>query len=353
MKRLFILILALFALKGVGQDVTGLDGWPTEYLGEAGLIALATVSVDDFTRQEIRGFSVWVEDSLRADMSAGVATMLELIEARLVVLQNGVNSDVFTKLTAVPIWLSDNDCGHTAAWYHRSTGTWWLERNGRPVEMAGGVEFCRVDYVVERNLVSGYLTHELAHGFHERYLTDGFENQSIIDAYDRQWLNMLYYNILKSNGDYDDEGHANSNAVEYFAHLSTKYLGTDGEYPFVNAELRHHDNFGWQIADAAWTNGTLDSTWFTCAQIGQIRSGSGSNRIRLEFVNRTEAVRYMVWIDREGEVGLGVYEWKMDPGETRTVSTRRNHVWALYDENKECLGVFKPGIESEAVEITR
>ena len=57
-------------------------------------------------------------------------------------------------------------------------------------------------------------------------------NEIIIDAYERQLGWGLYYNILKADGDYDDEGHANSNAIEYFAHLSNKYLAARGRNGF-------------------------------------------------------------------------------------------------------------------------
>ena len=163
---------------------------------------------------------------------------------------------------------------------------------------------------------------------------------------------MRYYNILKADGDYDDEGHANSNAIEYFAHLSNKYLGTDGEYPFVQAELREHDPWGWQVADAAW-NGGLESAWLECSKLGSVKSGYKSNRVQLKFVNKTEEDRYLIWIDQAGEVRLDYHEWIVPPGESESIQSRRTHLWGVFDGNKKCVGLFKPGIESETVEIHR
>ena len=333
------------------QDVIGLDGWPVEHLGEIGVIAATNVTVDEFSKTEINGFSVYVEKTLETDSPEDVETLLLLVDAHLTLLENMVSAEIFEKLRTVNIWATDNSCGNTAAFYHRKTAGPWLELNGRPTEMAGGTEFCRVDVLVSRDRLSAYLIHELAHGFHEHYLTDAFDNQVIIDAYDRQWPLLLYYNILQADGDHDDEGHANSNAIEYFAHLSNKYLGTDGEYPFVQGELRHHDNWGWQIADAVWTNGTLASEWLDCTIIGSVRSGYESNRIRLKFVNKTDSVRYLIWMDQHGEVRWDYNEWVVDAGETQDISSRRTHLWVVFDEHKECVGVFRPGFDSETVEI--
>ena len=217
--------------------------------------------------------------------------------------------------------------------------------------MAGGVEFCRVDHLVTGDVLSNYLIHELSHGFHDKGIPDGFDNEYIIDAYDRQHSLMRYQYVLQAGGDHD-EAHANSNAIEYFAHISTKYFVTDGEYPFVEAELKHHDLWGWQIADAAW-NGGFTSEWLDCSEIGNVRSGYGSNRIKIQFVNRTSDTRYLYWINQGGEVDKDHYEWVVAPGETELVSSRRTHLWAIYDESEECVVLFKPGIESEEVEITK
>ena len=353
--RLLLAGAAMMAhVAGFADDVIGLDGWPVEFYGDMNTIATASVTIDHFSREEVRGFTIYVENTLERDSPDDVDTLLELMGAHLTLLENMVSAEILTRLRTTNIWATDNNCRHTAAFYHRTTlSSQWLELNGRPTEMAGGIEFCRVDYLVEDDHLSAYLIHELAHSFHERYLTDGFDNQIIKDAYDRQWAWRLYYNVLQADGDYDDEGHANSNAIEYFAHLANKYLGTDGEYPFVRAELRRHDNWGWQIADAVWRSGGFESQWLDCTQIGAVRSGFESNRIRVEFVNKTDAVRYLIWIDQYGEVRWDYNEWVLGPEESDDISTRRTHLWAVFDQNKECVGVFQPGLESETVEISR
>ena len=216
--------------------------------------------------------------------------------------------------------------------------------------MAGGVEFCDVDYLVTGDVLSNYLVHELSHAFHDKSIPGGFANEHIIDAYDRQHSLLRYQHVLKADGDYD-EAYANSNAIEYFAQLSTKYFVADSEYPFVEAELKHHDPWGWEIVDAAWNDGRFTSEWLGCSEIGNVRSRSG-NLITLEFVNRTPDTRYVYWINRGGEVDDG-FEWALGPGETSRIGTYRTHLWAIYDENNECVVLFKPGIGSEEVEITQ
>ena len=350
--RILIAGAAIAASVPFSADVLGLDGWPIEDFGEEDVNTAAAVTVeDDFTEKEIRGFTVYVENTLQTDSHEHVTVFLDLVEANLTRIEYLVRSEDLDVLRGVKIWATDNNCGHTAAYFHRSTAGPWLERNGRPADMAGGTEFCRVDAVVKDDILSHYLIHELAHGFHYYSIADGFDNEVIKEAYEDQLTLRLYDYVLQEDGDYD-EGHANSNAAEYFAHLSTKYLVRDGEFPFVEAELMHHDPWGWQVTDAAWT-GTLESEWLDCDQIGNVRSGFGSNRVRLEFENKTEDLRYLIWIDQAGEVRWDYNEWVVEAGDTEGISSRRTHLWAVFDEDKECVGVFKPGIESETVQITR
>lgn len=333
---------------GNATDVTGLGEWPVDFFSATGTAAV----VEDFSLTEVRGFPVYIESSLQSESPENVELFMDLAAAHLTLLENMVSHDILAKLRTVNIWLTDNNCRHTAAFYHRkNVVVSWLEANGRPAEMAGGTEFCRVDHLVESDNLGAYLIHELAHGFHDHYLSDGFNNRIIVDAYDRQWPLMLYYNVLKADGDHDDEGHANSNAIEYFAHLSNKYLGTDGEYPFVQAELRRHDNWGWQIADAVWRAGTFEAQRLGCSEIGQVSSGYHSNRITLTFANRTDALRYLIWIDQAGEVRWDWNEWSVRPGESESIGTRRTHLWAVFDEDRECVGLIMPGLESETIEL--
>ncbi len=355
-KRLLKWTIALSALLLAvpsSASVLGLDGRFIEDFGAEDVNIAAAITVeDDFTEKKILGFTVYVENTLQADAPEDVAAFLSLVEINLTRIEYLVRPVDMEVLRKTKIWATDNNCRHTAAFfYHRKTIGSWLERNGRPAAMAGGVEFCRVDYVVNNDILTNYLVHELAHGFHHYGIDDGFDNEIIEEAYEDQLALRLYSYVLKDDGDYD-EAHANSNAVEYFAHLSTKYWLVDSEYPFVSAELKHHDPWGWQIVDAAWT-GTMESEWLDCDQIGKVRSGYGSNRIRLEFANKTDDLRYIIWIDQNGEVRWDWSEYIANAGETEGIGTRRNHVFAVFDEEKECVGIFKPGIESETVEITK
>ena len=326
-----------------------LDEWGVDDFGLGDVNVAAATTEEDFTKNEVRGFSIYVEKTLEESSPDDVTTFLELAEANLTRLEPMVRPEDLARLRTVNIWLTDNTCGRAAGWFHRSTAGPWLERNGRPTAMAGGTEFCRADYLVKNDTLSNYLLHELAHGFHHHYLTDGFDNDVIEDAYERQDVLQLYYHVLDADGRYD-EAHANSNAIEYFAHLSTKYLGTDDEFPFVRAELRHHDSWGWQVTDAAWTD-TLESEWLDCDRIGSVQSVSGKNRVALNFSNTSDELRYLIWIDYSGAVRWDFHEWIAPAGGAAHARTRRGEFWVAFDEGKECLGVFKAGIKSETVDI--
>ena len=339
-----VLLLAILSSGAAAADVIKEHEWPVEGFD----MTAAMATTDDFETHRVVGFSVHVEDTLRRDSPSDVSAFLALIEANLTRIVHVVRPEDIVHLRDVGIWATDNPCGRTAAYFH--TNRSWLEANGRPGEMVDGIEFCRLDVLVREDRLSTYLLHELAHAFHHGQIEDGFDNEIIHDAYDRQLRLMLYAHVLKRNGDYG-EAHANSNALEYFAHLSVKRLGTDDEYPFVAAELRHHDPWGFQVVDAVWAGG-LESSWIDCDRLETVRSGyDGAVTLTLRFWNDNDESRSIIWIDHSGAVRWDYHEWKARPDEVQAIKTYRNHRFAVFDEDRQCVGIFSPGIASETVRL--
>ena len=196
----------------------------SEDFGRDDVSPFSATTVQDFSREDIRGFAVYVENSLNRDSPEEVTVFLDLLDANLARISYLVKPDSLDILRQTTIWATDNNCASTAAFYHRQRASdHWLERNGRPAEMAGGVEFCRVAYLVTRDALSHYLVHELAHGFHDKSIPDGFDNEHIIDAYDRQHSLMRYQYVLQADGDHD-EAYANTNANRVFRKAIHKVL---------------------------------------------------------------------------------------------------------------------------------
>ena len=43
----------------------------------------------------------------------------------------------------------------------------------------------------------------------------------------------------------------------------------------------------------------------------------------------------------------------MRPGESDSIGTRRTHLWAVFDEDRECVDLIMPGLESETIKLNQ
>ena len=139
----------------------------------------------------------------------------------------------------------------------------WLEDNGCHVEKAKCVELYNIkDYFKDRPMWGrgGVLLHELAHAYHNKILLDGYDNDEIIQCYELAMKEGLY-DCVRVHGCQGPEckAYACDNAMEYWAELSTAFLGgkNDSEeynkwYPFNRKQLKEHDPRAFALLKRLW-----------------------------------------------------------------------------------------------------
>jgi hypothetical protein len=106
----------------------------------------------------------------------------------------------------------------------------------------------------------GLMVHELSHAYHHRMLLDGYENKDIEECYNAAMREGLY-DCVKVRGSQGPEAkaYACTNCMEYFAELSTAFLGgTDKEkefnkwFPFNRYQLKEHDPRAYKLLSRLW-----------------------------------------------------------------------------------------------------
>ena len=109
--------------------------------------------------------------------------------------------------------------------------------------------------------VGGVMLHELSHAYHHGMLQDGYSNKEIQHCYDLAMKEGLYdcVRVHGSQGP-EAEAYACTNSMEYFAELSTAFLGgtDDGKteynkwFPFNRKELAKHDPRAHALLSRLW-----------------------------------------------------------------------------------------------------
>jgi len=140
----------------------------------------------------------------------------------------------------------------------------WLLKNGLCGEKHKCVEindapFYRTDCDLWG--VGGIMLHELSHAYHHGMLQDGYSNKEIQHCYDLAMKEGLYDCVkVKGSQGPEAEAYACTNSMEYFAELSTAFLGgsDDGKteynkwFPFNRKELAKHDPRAHALLSRLW-----------------------------------------------------------------------------------------------------
>ena len=202
------------------------------------MIALLVAPGPDWEVRRIEGWTV----KIHRDVANPDA--VRLLETRLQDIARIVPSAAVVELRKVPIWLGTSG----GAQYHPSRG--WLEQNGHDPEKAKAVDLGSAEEFVRETKRQPFMVlHELAHAYHDRVL--GFDHARIRAAYDGAWKDGQYQSVLFWDGrkvrHYGLKDHK-----EYFAEGTEAYFGTNDYYPFVRAELRHHDPALYDVLESAW-----------------------------------------------------------------------------------------------------
>ena len=145
--------------------------------------------------------------------------------------------------------------------YHPSRQ--WLLQNGSCGDKHKCVEiYDAPSYRTDCDLWApgGVMLHELSHAYHHGMIADGYSNSEIQHCYDLAMEEGLY-DYVKVHGPQGPKApaYACTNSMEYFAELSTAFLGgLDGEkefnkwYPFNRKDIAEHDPRAYELLTRLW-----------------------------------------------------------------------------------------------------
>jgi hypothetical protein len=202
----------------------------------------------NYTRKEIRGWTVLVNNDLLSGQPKVADKVLELLDAKLLDLTRVVPAAAVEKLQHVPIWLELNNPKVPGGCYHPSRE--WLVGHDFNPEKAKAVEFGNAkNFLTWSREQPNLVLHEMAHAYHDQVL--GFDNPEIRKAFDKAKEEGLYESVLRING-HKERAYAMNTVQEYFAELSEAYFGTNDFYPFVKAEVKEHDPRMYALLEKVW-----------------------------------------------------------------------------------------------------
>jgi len=139
----------------------------------------------------------------------------------------------------------------------------WLRENGLSERKHMSVEINDgPGYKEDLHLwgLGGVMVHELSHAYHHQVLEDGYDNAEIMACY-QQAMKEKLYDMVRVHGPQgpEAEAYASTNQMEYFAELSTAFLGCkDGSveynkwFPFNREQLEAHDPRAFNMLHRVW-----------------------------------------------------------------------------------------------------
>ena len=90
----------------------------------------------------------------------------------------------------------------------------------------------------------------------------------------------------------------------------------------------------------------------SCELFGKIKSKNSKQPVTVTFVNRTDALRNVAWLDFKG---TPVDYAQLQPGEKFTINTFVTHPWMFTDGPGNCHEIFMPkkGIKNFRITVER
>ena len=222
------------------------------------LVVLAGCATENVTTQpipasqyEIRiveGWKVYVNRMLLREDAAVGAEALKVLAGKLYDITRVVPERPCAELKKVPLWLGVDDGPNDRAQYHPSRD--WLKKHGFNPDKAKGVEIGNAAQFVRAAIDQpSMVLHELAHAYHDQVLR--FDHPGIRKAYEDAKASGAYESVLRSSGS-KERHYAMTDPQEYFAEGTEAFFGTNDFFPFVRAELRHHDPGLYKLLEQIW-----------------------------------------------------------------------------------------------------
>jgi hypothetical protein len=214
------------------------------------------------TRQ---GFKVMLSRRLPAG-----APMLGCLDKRLAELVRVVPAAHLSLLRDITFWIESGNASEpsvtrqdVAAFYVPLNGD-YKRAYGMLSEKKGGIVILDQRMLLApeatwfQRASPGNLLHEVAHAMQDRLVT--LDHPASKTAYQLAIERKLYNSVAKRVLDRDGQiwtvsgpPYAKTNHVEYFAELSTAYLGLSNLiYPSTRSELKDHDPSGYELMDKFW-----------------------------------------------------------------------------------------------------
>jgi hypothetical protein len=202
-----------------------------------------------YVEQGLRGWTLRVNKRLLAREHERLRKeTLELLDDHLYRITRAIPAAALAKIRKVPIWVELAHPRHPCMCYHVSRK--WLSQHHMNPNKAGCVEIANARNFLDWTHSQPWMVlHELAHAYHHQVL--GFEHAAIRAAYDQAMKTKLYESVLHIDGR-KRRHYACTNPGEYFAEMTEAYFGTNDFYPFVRAELKHHDPRMHDLIERIW-----------------------------------------------------------------------------------------------------
>lgn len=198
--------------------------------------------------QRIEGWTVRIERAALADPDWPAAR--RLLTDHLFRITRKLPAESLAKTRKVVVWVHQESEWTRCMAYHPSSQ--WLSENGLNPKMAGGIEVGNLDAFLSWTQQQPWMVlHELAHAYHHLELPQGFQNPKVLAAYNAAMQAGIYEEVRHWNGG-TTKHYATTNQQEYFAEATEAYFGANDFFPFVRAELQHHDPEGLKLMQEIW-----------------------------------------------------------------------------------------------------
>ncbi len=211
-------------------------------------------AIEGYTHRRLEGWDLLVSDRLLQSEPETIRQALGLLAGQLRKVVDRLPPAVVQRLQKVPIWVSPRYPDQPPrAEYHPDRQ--WLERQGRPAEMAHCIEISNVDILAKECIrMPMLLLHELAHAYHHQVL--GFDYAPIVQAFERAKQAGLYQRVRRGNGRME-KAYALTNHKEYFAECSEAFWGENDFFPFIRAQLERYDPTMAELLARVWREDEL------------------------------------------------------------------------------------------------
>ncbi len=203
---------------------------------------------DTYSPRLIQGWNVYINDQLLSvDHELGERA-LELLRTQLYAINRAIPPKALEKLHTVKIWIDRENPLFPGCVYHPSAD--WLRDHGIDPQKAQSVHIANATHFLDWSLDQpAMVLHEMAHAYHHQVL--GYDYPEIQNAFHHAVESQSYESVLYCRGD-KQRAYAMNNDQEYFAELSEAYFSVNDFYPFVRAEIQHHDPEMFEVLRKCW-----------------------------------------------------------------------------------------------------